>query len=103
MSRAFELGLWGRPLLQGWFAAVVLALQPLCRAELNFNRRRNATPHSYTLHSNTHSCSPCLPAAPEEAPPVEEVLGILRGWQALPKATLLKAFEAGNFAGEGQL
>ena len=43
----------------------------------------------------------CPRTVPDEAPPVDEVLGILRGWQALPKATLLKAFEAGNFAGEG--
>ena len=34
-----------------------------------------------------------------EAPPVEEVLATLRGWEGLDKATLLKAFEAGNFAG----
>ena len=49
------------------------------------------------------ACSRATTSGPEEEPPVEEVLGILRGWQALPKATLLKAFEAGNFAGEGQL
>lgn len=30
---------------------------------------------------------------------MEEVLGILSGWKDLSKDTLLKAFEAGNFAG----
>ena len=34
-----------------------------------------------------------------EEPPVEEVMNILRGWKDLPKHILLKAFEAGNFAG----
>ena len=38
-------------------------------------------------------------AGRNEAPPVEEVMAILRTWQDLPKETLLKAFEAGNFAG----
>jgi hypothetical protein len=40
-----------------------------------------------------------LCAGRNEAPPVEEVMAILRTWQDLPKETLLKAFEAGNFAG----
>lgn len=34
-----------------------------------------------------------------EPPPVEEVLGVLAGWRALGKDQLLRAFEAGNFAG----
>jgi hypothetical protein len=57
----------------------------------------------------------CWPRAPEqrdvrrfclfddaernESPPLEEVMRILHGWKDLPKENLLKAFEAGHFAG----
>lgn len=34
-----------------------------------------------------------------ESPPLEEVMAVLRGWKELPREKLLKAFEAGHFAG----
>lgn len=38
-------------------------------------------------------------AGRNESPPLEEVMRILQGWKDLPKEKLLKAFEAGHFAG----
>lgn len=37
--------------------------------------------------------------ARHEAPPVEEVMRVLRSWRDQPKHVVLRAFEAGNFAG----
>jgi acyl transferase domain-containing protein/surfactin synthase thioesterase subunit/acyl carrier protein/NAD(P)-dependent dehydrogenase (short-subunit alcohol dehydrogenase family) len=34
-----------------------------------------------------------------ESPPLDEVMAVLRGWKDLPREKLLKAFEAGHFAG----
>jgi hypothetical protein len=41
----------------------------------------------------------CVIVGRGESPPVDEVMRILRGWKELPKEQLLRAFEAGHFAG----
>lgn len=38
-----------------------------------------------------------------EPAPVEEAVRILSGWRALPKDQVLRAFEAGNFAGVAEM